>query len=564
MDKKWNILSSETLLVKKLSEELNVSEIIARLLVIRGITTYKEAEEFFRPKISDLHNPFLMKGMEKAVDRMHLAILNNERILIYGDYDVDGTTSVAMMYDFLQKRTKNIEYYIPCRNNEGYGLSIKAINFAKQQKISLVITLDCGIGAIKQIEYANQIGLDIIICDHHKPKEEIPKAIAILNPKQKDCLYPYKELSGCGVGFKFIQAFSLFMKEPFSSIKEYLDLLVVSIAADIVDVTGENRILAFYGLKQINFAPRVGLKLLIKYLGKKSDINMTDILFGIAPRINAAGRINHANKAVEILKTKDILQANQIANEIEEHNKFRKEIEKKITNEALEMIDVNKKSTVVFNKNWHKGVIGIVASRLIENHYKPTIVLAEKDGFFIGSGRSVRGFDLYEAISKCSYLCENFGGHKYAAGVTIRKKNLIKFAVEFEKTVSSKIKKEQLIPKIDIDMQIEIQDINDKLFRIIKQFEPFGPKNPKPVFSAENNIDNGYAKKIGKDKEHLKINIKTKSNTIGGIGFGLGNRFDHLIKGKAFDVCFSLAENQWNGEKKIQLILKDIRERRKS
>ncbi len=559
MQKNWNILSSDDTVVSELAKALNVSEIVAHLLVLRGISTFDAAKLFFRPEISHLHDPYLMKGMQNAVDRIELAIAKSQKILVYGDYDVDGTTSVAMMYSFLQKQEIEIEYYIPCRYEEGYGISLKGIDYAKENNFELIIALDCGIRAVNQVDYANEKGVDFIICDHHHPGDKIPEAVAILNPKQTDCDYPYKELSGCGVGFKLIQAFSQKNDIDFSEIMEYLDLLTVSIGADIVPMTGENRVFSFYGLQQINSNPRVGLKALMEVANKTKDVTITDVVFGVAPRINAAGRIEHAKKAVEILVEKDYLKAKLFADKIEENNIARRGLDQSITKEALEMIDKSKKSTVVHSENWHKGVVGIVASRLIENYYKPTIVLAEKDGILTGSARSVHDFDLYSAIAKCSHLCEKFGGHKYAAGLSIKKENLPQFIEEFEKAVSDTITDDQLTPKINIDKVIDIDAVDDKLYRIIKQFSPFGPKNLSPIFVSKGVVDNGYGKQVGADKTHLRINAKRINGSIAGIGFGMGDCFENIKDNQTFDVCYSIDENEWNGRKSLQMRLRDLK-----
>jgi len=560
MQKNWNILESNNAVVSKLSKALNVSEIVAHLLVLRGITTFEEAKSFFRPEISHLHDPLLMKNMQKAVDRIQTVISNGEKVLVYGDYDVDGTTSVAMMYSFLKNKVKEIEYYIPCRYEEGYGISLKGIDYAKDNNFALIIALDCGIRAVNQVDYANKKGVDFIICDHHNPGEKVPEAVAILNPKQIDCDYPYKDLSGCGVGFKLIQAFSKQNNIDFSEIMEYLDLLTVSIGADIVPMTGENRVFSFYGLQQINKTPRVGLKALMEIANKTKNVTITDVVFGVAPRINAAGRIEHAKKAVEILVETDYAKAKLFADKIEGNNTTRKGLDKSITMEALEMIDVKKKSTVVHSEHWHKGVVGIVASRLIETHYKPTIVLAEKDGILTGSARSVHDFDLYSAIAKCEHLCEKFGGHKYAAGLSIKKENLPQFIDAFEKSVSESITEDQLTPKINIDKVIDIDAVDDKLYRIIKQFSPFGPKNLSPIFVSKGVIDNGYGKQVGEDKTHLRINAKKNKGAIAGIGFGMGEYFEIIKDNQTFDVCYSIDENEWNGKKSLQLRIRDIKE----
>ncbi|MDC0204646.1 single-stranded-DNA-specific exonuclease RecJ [Flavobacteriales bacterium] len=559
MEKYWNILSADKSAVTSLAKVLNVSEIVGRLLVLRGITSFEEAKLFFRPELEHLHDPFLMKDMQKAVNRIEKGIKDNEKILVYGDYDVDGTTSVAMMYLFLKKHNKNIEYYIPCRYNEGYGISFKGIDYAKANNFSLIIALDCGIRAINQIDYANEKNIDFIICDHHTPSNKIPKATAVLNPKQDKCNYPYKELSGCGVGFKLMQAFCMQNEITLSEITEYLDLLTISIGADIVPMTGENRVFSFYGLKQLNTNPRNGIKALMEIANKTSNLSVSDIVFGIAPRINAAGRIEHAKKAVEILVEKDYEKAKSLAASIEENNFTRRELDKKITEEALEMIDKTKKSTVVFSKNWHKGVVGIVASRLIETHYKPTIVLSENNGILTGSARSVHDFDLYKTISKCAHLCEKFGGHKYAAGLSIKKDNLDEFIIQFEEVVAKTISKDQLFPKINIDMIIDIEEVNDKLFRILQQFSPFGPKNLYPIFVSTKVVDNGYGKKVGKDQSHLRINIKRIKNSIPGIGFRMADYFDHISSSKEFDICYSIEKNLWKGRENLQVKLRDLK-----
>ena len=559
MNKRWEVKKSDSVIVQKLAKDLDVSEIVAHLLALRGIKTFTEAKLFFRPELSHLHDPFLMKNMDLAVKRIETAISKKQKILVYGDYDVDGTTSVAMMYSFLKKYNQNIEYYIPCRYEEGYGISLKGIDYANANNFALIIALDCGIRDIEQIDYANERGIDFIICDHHTPSDKIPNAIAVLNPKQIDCNYPYKELSGCGVGFKLIQAYCINNDISFDEIIEYLDLLTVSIGADIVPMTGENRVLAFYGLKQINSTPRVGLKVLMDAASKTKELTISDVVFGIAPRINAAGRIEHAKKAVEILVEQDYDRAKSFADGIEENNKTRKDLDQSITKQALEMVDENKKSTVVFSQKWHKGVVGIVASRLIESYYKPTIVLAENDGLLTGSARSVHDFDLYEAISKCAHLCQKFGGHKYAAGLSIKKENLHAFIIAFEKVVSETITEDQLSAKIEVDMEIDINDVDEKLFRIIKQFAPFGPLNLAPAFISKAVIDTGYGKKLGADKSHLRINAKTVTGSIGGIGFGMGNFFDNIKNYQEFDICYAIEENEWNGKKSLQLMLADIK-----
>ncbi len=558
-EKRWILKKNDSKIAQKLAKELGVNEIIAKLLVLRGVTSFEDAKRFFRPKLNHLHDPFLMKNMSEAVKRLELAINQKQNILVYGDYDVDGTTSVAMVYSFLKKHTRRVSYYIPCRYNEGYGISLQAIDHAKKTNISLIIALDCGIRAVKQVNYATKNAIDVIICDHHNPSKVIPDAIAILNPKQSNCNYPYKELSGCGVGFKLMQAYCIKNSIPFHEIIEYLDLVAVSIAADIVPMNGENRVLAFYGLKQINSKPRVGLKALVDISFIDKELSISDISFGIAPRINAAGRMEHAKKAVEILIEQDYEQAYSIAEELEKNNKERKNLEKSITQDATQMVDKTRRSIVVFSEGWHKGVVGIVASRLVEMFYKPTIVLVEHDGIYTGSARSVRDFDVYEAISKCSHLCEKFGGHKYAAGLSIKKQNIQSFIEGFETAVCEAINADQLLPSIEADLQIEINAIDWKLFRIIKQFAPFGPLNPSPVFISNRLIDNGYSKKVGSDKSHLRISLKTNYGIMPAIGFSMANLFEKVQNGQEFNICYSIAENAWKGKKSLQVILRDIK-----
>lgn len=559
MEAHWTVQKSDKEVVKKLSSELGVNEIVAHLLVLRGITTYDMAKSFFRPQISDLHSPFLMKGMEDAIERIELAIKTEEKILVYGDYDVDGTTSVAMIYSFLSRFTDKIGYYIPDRYDEGYGISFKGIDYAQMKEYSLIVALDCGIRAVKQVEYASNKEIDFIICDHHTPGVNTPRAISVLNPKQLDCKYPYKELSGCGVGFKLIQGFSEKRGIDFNEIGEYLDLLAVSIGADIVEMTGENRILAYYGMRVINQSPRVGLKALIEKSGKQLPFTMSDVVFGIAPRINAAGRIDHGKRAVQILIETNESKAKDFAEGLENYNKERKDLDQNITQEALEMINDSKKSTVVYSPDWHKGVVGIVASRLIENYYKPTIVLSEKDGELTGSARSVKGFDLYEALLKCEHLLEKFGGHKYAAGLTLKKENLQSFIDEFEKVVSRIITKDQLVAEIEVDLEIDIDEVDDKLYSIIKQFSPFGPKNRTPIFVSKNVTDCGWGKKVGEEKTHLRLVLNTSTGKITSIGFRMADDFEKITENKFFNICYSIDENTWNGKTSLQLRLKGIK-----
>ena len=548
-------------IVNSLKESLGVSELVATLLAQRGIETYKQAKKFFRPKLSDLYNPFLMKDMDKAVERLHRAISSNERILVYGDYDVDGTTAVSLMYLFLKEKCQNVEYYIPDRYDEGYGVSYKGIDYAKINGFSLIVCLDCGVKAIEKVAYAKNKDIDFIICDHHRPGDKLPLAVAILNPKRNDCNYPFKELCGCGIGFKLAQAYHQKYNLPFEDLVPLLDLVVVSIAADIVPMIDENRVLSFYGLRQLNASPRIGLKSLMNVSNRKDTFNISDIIFGLAPRINAAGRIEHANKAVELLVHQDLYIAKEKADYIDSHNFTRRELDKSITQEALAMIVPDANSTVVCSEKWHKGVVGIVASRLIETHYRPTIVLTESNGKLTGSARSVSGFDIYDAIDTCSDLLEQFGGHKYAAGLTLKKENLTSFIQRFEEVVSTTITAEMQIPKINIDLEMPMEDINMKTHRIIEQMAPFGPSNSRPVFMTKGIIDNGSGCIVGQDKNHLKLAITDADNskTLEGIGFGMSDYFSIIKEKQPFDVCFVLDLNEWNGTSNLQLRIKDIR-----
>ena len=548
--------------VNQLSNDLSVDPILASLLVQRNIDSFKKAKEFFRPSLEDLHDPFLLKDMDRAVSRIEKAIIDNENILIYGDYDVDGTTSVSLVSSYLKTITNHIATYIPDRYDEGYGISYQGIDFASDNNFSLIIALDCGIKAIEKVNYATQKNVDFIICDHHKPGDEIPKALAVLNPKRVDCTYPYKELCGCGVGFKLVHALASRRGQTIEDIQQYLDLVATAIAADIVPITGENRILTYYGLEVINSNPRNGIKAIIHQINKKK-LTITDVVFIIAPRINAAGRIKHGNYAVELLTEMNYEAALDFAASIEKFNLERKELDKKITYEALQQIEsANEKekfSTVVYSENWHKGVIGIVASRLIESFYRPTLVFTKSGNKLAASARSVRGFDVYEALNECSEYIEQFGGHKYAAGLTLDPKNYSAFKNKFEEVVKATIDKKLLIPEITIDLELELSEITPKFFRILQQMGPFGPQNMKPVFKTTSVRDNGYGKTVGSDKSHLKLSIidGADKKTYNAIGFGLGNKIKS-IKGD-FDIAYSLDENEWKGNTSIQLILKDLK-----
>ncbi len=571
MDKKWVIKEKgDIVIVEQLAKSLEIDNRLANLLVQRGIHAPDEARAFFTPDLSGLHDPFLMKDMNKAVDRISSAIGRNEKILIYGDYDVDGTTSVALVYSFLKKIYSNLGFYIPDRYEEGYGISYKGIDWAVENNYSLIIALDCGIKAIEKVDYATGKGVEFIICDHHLPGEKIPVATAILDPKRVDCNYPYKELSGCGVGFKLVQAYSIINDIPFSVLIPYLDLVAVSIASDIVPVTGENRILAYYGLKQLNENPGIGLKAIIKEASMGSrQIRIGDIVFKIGPRINAAGRIESGEKAVELLTAEDSSFAFEMSRKINDFNIERRKIDQNITQEALQMISSdpkleNSKSTVVYDPGWHKGVIGIVASRLTETYYRPTVVLTESNGLATGSARSVLGFDLYKAINACSDLLENFGGHVYAAGLTMKKENIPLFIQRFEEVVSNTILDDQLIPRIEVDAEFNLEEISEDFYDILDKFQPFGPGNMPPLFVSRDVNDSGNGRAVGSTGEHLKLELIKKGESvkaIPAIAFSMSNHLRHIKEGKHFDVCYSIEMNEFRGESTLQLNIKDIKEK---
>tara|TARA_R100000306_G_scaffold13173_1_gene15904 strand:- start:7577 stop:9268 length:1692 start_codon:yes stop_codon:yes gene_type:complete len=551
-------------IVNRLSKELGVDTIIATLLVQRGIETFDEAKHFFRPQLSDLHDPFLMKDMDKAVARIEQAIANKENILVYGDYDVDGTTSVALLSSYLKSYYPNVATYIPDRYDEGYGVSYKGIDFAEDNGFSLIIALDCGIKAIDKVVYASEKNIDFIICDHHRPGAEIPKAVAVLDPKREDCEYPYKELCGCGVGFKLIQALSEKRGLQIDDLLLYLDLVATAIGADIVPITGENRVLAYYGLKVINSNPRVGFKAILKQI-KKETLTITDVVFIIAPRINAAGRMKHGNHAVTLLTETDINRAAEYASEIEQFNTDRRDADKTITEEALLQIIENKEenrtTTVVYQEDWHKGVIGIVASRLTETYYRPTLVFTKSGEKLAASARSVKGFDVYNALDGCSEYIEQFGGHKYAAGLTLYEKDFEAFKTEFEKVVSETIDPKLLQPELKIDAEINLTEITPKFYRLLKQFAPFGPGNMTPVFMTQGLKDTGWGKCVGEDKTHLRITVKqANSAQFVGIGFGMAEKQDIACGGNPFKAAYVIDENEWQGDVSLQLRLKDIKE----
>jgi single-stranded-DNA-specific exonuclease len=561
----WEVNSTDSEKeIKTLSKELNVCNTTASLLVSRDIKSFKAAKTFFRPSLDHLHDPFLMKDMDKAVKRIFEAIKNDEKILIYGDYDVDGTTSVALVCKYLKSNSTNqISTYIPDRYDEGYGISYQSIDYAADNEFSLVIALDCGIKAIDKISYANNKNIDYIICDHHKPETTIPDAAAVLNPLREDCKYPFKYLCGCGIGFKLIQALDLSQDDWESNIESYLDLVAVAIGADLVPLIGENRTLCYFGLKIINTSPTIGLKAIIRGINKP-EITLSEVSFYIAPRINSAGRIKHGNNAVELLLEENFDNAITFSKEIDNFNLERRGLDQLITNQALKQIENNEEqknfTTVVFKKDWHKGVIGIVASRLIEKYYRPTLVFTKSNDVLAASARSVKGYDVYNAIESCREHLIQFGGHKYAAGLTLKPENYSAFKSSFEKHVKKTIEKKMLTPTITIDEKIQLLDITPKFFRILKQFAPFGPSNKQPVFLSENLKDTGYCKTVGEDDKHLKLSLKQgNSDVFKAIAFGLGDKLS-LIKNKAqFSGVFNIAENNWNGAKSIQLKLLDIK-----
>lgn len=565
--------------VVHLMEVLGVTRPIAKMLVQRDILTLEQARSFFRPNIHSLHDPYLMKDMAKAVERISEALKNDEKILVYGDYDVDGTSAVALLYSFLSKLTTHIDFYIPDRYSEGYGVSIKGIDFAAEHNFSLVITLDCGIKATEKIIYGKDKGIDFIICDHHHPGETLPDAYAVLNPKRKDCNYPYKELSGCGVGFKLIQALGQKLNIPFEDIKPYLDLVTISIAADIVPITGENRILAFHGLDRINKNPRPGIEAALRSGGIKRRpeslakveynftkyITISDLVFIVGPRVNAAGRIDTGKNSVLLLLSQTLEESEALASKINDFNNERKSLDKHAFEEALKQVDSNtelqkKKTTVLFNPGWHKGVVGIVASRMIEHYYKPTIIFTESNGLLTGSARSIKDFDLYQAVDSCSHLIEHFGGHKFAAGLSIKPENFNAFCEEFERLASEKITDGMTLPEIEIDDEINFSDITPKFIRVLKQFAPFGPGNMSPVFLTKNVYDTGYSRPLGEN--HLKLNISQPEYRGAGfdaIAFGFGNQFSKIHDDKMpMQICYHIEENEWNGRVTVQLNVKDL------
>ena len=556
--------------VAQLSAELGIDPVLASLLVTRGVHTFEEARSFFRPSLSALHVPFLMKDMDLAVARLEKAVASQEKILVYGDYDVDGTTAVALVYSFIRRLTTSVDFYIPDRYDEGYGVSQKGIDWASANGFTLIITLDCGIKAIDKVKYAADKGIDLIICDHHLPEEEIPAAAAVLDPKREDCTYPFDDLSGCGVGFKLVQAYSQKNGLPFESLLPLLDLLVVSIASDLVTVVGENRVLAHFGLKRLNEEPRIGLQAMINLANlEQGHVTIDDIVFKIGPRINAAGRMESGRLAVELLTAETEEAAVTIGSQINDNNNERKSIDREITKAALDMVQdgtccSSENAVIVYGPDWNKGVVGIVASRLVETYYKPAFVLTKSNGFVTGSARSVRGFDLYEAISSCADLLENYGGHIYAAGLTLREENLPEFVQRIDKYVGEHISDEMATPIIDVDSEINFSQITPKFFRILKQFQPFGPGNSAPVFLTKNVYDDGNGRKVGPGGQHLKLELIQESqpyHQISAIAFNMASLFEHIRNGNPIDICYSVVENYYRGNSTIQLRIKDMRER---
>lgn len=571
MTSEWNFLSAENVtegLPDKMAKDLGISPILSTLLIQRGITSSDEAKSFFRPHLEGLHDPFLMLDMDKAVKRLNKAMGKKEKILIYGDYDVDGTTSVTLVYRFIRNFYSNIDFYIPDRSDEGYGISFKGIDYAFENDFKLIIVLDCGIKAIDKIEYAKRKGIDFIICDHHKPDDELPDACAILDPKRPGETYPFPHLSAAGVGFKFMQGFAQSNGIDVSLLYQMLDLVAVSIAADIVSVTGENRILAFYGLKILNNNPCIGLKSIIDMCGMTDkEITLSDVVFKIGPRLNASGRMQSGRESVELLISKDMSFAREKCEAINLQNEIRKGLDKTITEEATTTIESwtdidQRKSIVIYNEFWHKGVIGIVASRLTELYFKPTVVLTLSNGLATGSARSIQGVDIYKAIDSCRDLLENFGGHPFAAGLSMKEENVAEFSRRFEAYVTENITNDQLVPQLDVDATLNFSDITPKFFRVLKQFSPFGPDNPKPVFCTRRVYDYGTSRLVGKDQEHLKLELidGNSENIMNGIAFGMYEHNDLIKNLNPFDICYTIEENNYGGGSSIQLLIKDIKE----
>ncbi len=571
MTSKWNyspLTTEEQKLENEISKKYANCPPISELLVQRGITSIEEAEKFFHPSLKDLHDPFLMPDMDKAVARLNKAMGSKERIMVYGDYDVDGTTAVALVYKYLQNFYSNVEYYIPTRYDEGYGISMRSIDYAAEQGVRLIIILDCGIKAIEEIKYAKSLGIDFIICDHHVPDDELPQAAAILNPKLEGSTYPCPHLSGCGVGFKFMQAFAISNGLPTTELENMLDLVAVSIAADIVPMVDENRIMAYHGLRRLNTNPNMGLRAIIRICGlNNKEISISDVIFKIGPRINASGRMQSGREAVELLVARDMAEAYEKAKAIDQYNKDRKELDKRITDEANAILEKNgemlsdKKSIVIYNKDWHRGIIGIVASRLTELYYKPAVVLTLSNGLATGSSRSVQGFDVYKAVDSARDLIENFGGHTYAVGLSLKEENIPEFTRRFEEYVAKNILPTQLTPLLDIDAYLTFSDITPEFVNMLRKFNPFGPGNQKPVFCARSVMDFGTSKLVGKNLEHIKLELvdDTSGKVMNGIAFNMADKFDYVHSGKRFDACFTIEDNKHQSASgSIQLLIKEI------
>ena len=557
MNYRWQLKPFDENKTNKLQKELKIHPVLCQLLVQRGFDTYEKAKNFFRLSLNQLHNPFLMHGMDKAVERIEKAIQENQKILIYGDYDVDGTTSVSLVYSYFSNFYNNIDYYVPDRHSEGYGISFKGIDYAEDNNIPLIIALDCGTKAIDKVAYANKKNIDFIICDHHTPGAKLPECVALLNPKQKDCIYPFDELSGCGIGFKLCQAYGEKYNINKQILYNQLDFVCISIACDIVPINGENRILAKFGLDKLNNNPNKGVKQIVDILNYDKKLSISDVVFKIGPRINAAGRVSHAKEAVAVLLGKDASKILQVK------NTERQELDKNTTLEALLMLEKpeykNRVSTVVYNRHWHKGVIGIVASRLIETYYKPTIVFTKSNNMLTASARSVKDFNIYDAINECKEYLVNFGGHFYAAGLTIKEEDYEAFSLKFEDVVKKNITEEQKIPLIEIDAELRFAHITNSFMNILKQFSPFGPKNMKPVFITKNVVNSGWSKNVGKEDAHIKIHLKDELGfQANGIAFNMGEKMQ-IIKDGPIDICYTIEENEWNGRVNLQMMVKDIR-----
>ena len=564
MQKRWEFTEYDITEATNLQQQLNIHPVFCQLLVQRGIRTYDAAKRFFRPQLSHLHDPFLMKGMEKSIQRIVEAIIKKQNILLYGDYDVDGTSAVSLLYLFFSNYHQQLSFYIPDRYKEGYGISIKGIEHAVQNNCQLIIALDCGIKAFEAIEFANKKQIDVIVCDHHLPEEELPEAYSILNPKQQDCHYPYKELSGCGIGFKLIEGFAQLYNLPFdTTVAPLLDLVALSSACDFVPLTGENRVLTYYGLKQLNQQSNLGLRKLSELLYKNGAYNIRDVVFGIGPHINAAGRIEHGSIAVQLLTAQNEQEAIKIANQLIDFNKKRKSIESQMVQEAHVLVEQDvafseKKAIVLFSPNWHKGVIGILASKMVDAYHKPCIILTESNGRVVGSARSVNGFNIHDALEQCHDFLVNYGGHQFAAGLTLQHSNLEAFTQQFQISVNQRIRPIQEEAIVYIDAPLDIDNIQEKFWKVLQQFAPFGPLNMRPIFISKHLKDSGYSKLL--KERHIKLVIQQNhGKPIEGIAFGLGHHMDNLVTKKPFEICYAIEENNFKGKTKLQLNVKDMR-----